>query len=111
MKVVNWISLEQAKGHDESIGGLGGWVDGETWRVYLDCIKDEHKEYYEALREAIVARKLRYTGYEHQNATDGVPLFSDNTIGSFSFRAWGDLMAAIYNTEEDANYSYIDFYC
>ena len=39
------------------------------------------------------------------------PVFDDGTVGSFSFRAWGDLMAAIWNTEENTNkYSYMDFY-
>ena len=110
MKVVDWISYDESEKHEASIGGLGGWVDGEKWDEYIDGIRDDVKEYYEALRTAIVALGLHYTGAAHQDADDGVPLFSDDTIGSFSYRAWGDLMAAIWNTEEDGNYSYMSFY-
>ena len=111
VKVVEWISREESESYETSIGGLGGWVDGEKWEVYAGGIKPELKEYYEALRNAIIVRKLKYTGAQHQDKDDGTPLFEDDTVAHFSFRAWGDLMAAIWNTEEDGTYSYMDFYC
>jgi hypothetical protein len=39
------------------------------------------------------------------------PVFDDGTVGGFSFRAWGDLLAAVWNTAEGTTkYSYMSFY-
>ncbi len=37
-------------------------------------------------------------------------MFNDGTAGMFSFRAWGDLMAAIWAEHENRDYGYMDFY-
>ena len=66
-------------------------------------------EYAEAIRRAVLKDKLRWTGREHQQF--GTPRFSDGTVGSFTFRAWGDIMAAIWSEEEDKDYNYMNFYC
>ena len=47
---------------------------------------------------------------EHQNDDHGVPKSDDDTVGLFSFRSWGDLMAAIWSEEEDKDYDYLNFY-
>ena len=39
-----------------------------------------------------------------------MPLFSDGKVATFSFRGWGDLMAAIWSEAEDKDYGYMDFY-
>ena len=41
---------------------------------------------------------------------EGTPLFSDGTIGLFSFRAWGDLMAAISQSVDGKPRSYMSWY-
>lgn len=128
MKVKDWISSQEIeeKGYKENrLGGLGGWFNGHymhdkskvgvikdhTWEDYLDVWKDElMKEYAIALKESILERELKYTGNDHQNALDGIPLFDDDTYSSFSFRAWGDLMAAIYTTPENP-LTYMEYYC
>lgn len=110
MKVSEWISYEDAESRECSIGGLGGWFDdGHRWEDY--ALQTEIPAYAEAIRESVIERQLRYTGGEHQNREDGVPLFENGTVGIFSYRAWGDLMAAIWSTKEDKDYSYMDFYC
>lgn len=118
MKIIEWISYEEMERRElkSSIGGMGGWVHGQQWPEYLAGVLPDDKVHlgiegprYEALRAAIVEGNIRCGGDEHQSHM--VPVFDDNTVGSFSYRAWGDLMAAIWNTQENTNkYSYMDFY-
>jgi hypothetical protein len=111
--VIKWISNTEAESFIKSIGGIGGYFDkGMRGQAdYFDCLKDEYKEYAEALRKEIIAKKIRFTGeYHDSDADDCIPLFSDNTVGKFSWRAWGDLMAAIWSQEEDKDYTYMSFY-
>lgn len=115
MKVKKWISCDEADGNYEvSIGGLGGWFGrdevGQRWEDFLMALNEDEVPYYEALREEIVKKKIRISGSDHEWSDDGVPLFDDNTVGLFSFRSWGDLMAAVWSEEEDRDYSYMDFY-
>lgn len=124
MKVVDWISWDESEGKDEAVGGLGGFFNagnifteekgydeenktGMRWQDYLDAWNEKHHPYLEALREAIVEGNIRRGGFWHQE--QGVPVFEDGTIGGFSMRAWGDLMAAVWSEEEDKDYCYADF--
>ena len=111
LTVVEWVNEESLdKDAECSVGGLGGWVDGETWDEYIACFTDGARPYLEAIREAVVRDGLRVTGEDHQHR-DYTPVFSDGTYGGFSYRAWGDMMAAIWNTEEPgAGHSYMTFY-
>lgn len=111
VRVVAWICYDNV-GYDENdLGGIGGWVEGESFDEYLLDVAPHMRGHAEALRQAILARGLKYTGHDHQNRDDGVPLFSDDTVSQFSFRAWGDIMAAVWNTAEDTRrYGYMDFY-
>jgi hypothetical protein len=125
--VIDWISFKEASKHDESIslsGGFFNWnIKGMRWNDYIKHIKQFHSpyfndtemtnkkiEYIEVLRKEIVNKKIRISGDEHQNNNNGTPLFSDDTVASFSFRGWGDLMAAIWSEEENYDYCYMDFY-
>lgn len=110
LRVVDWLSLDEiTEEMKESCGGLGGWVSGHKWDEYIKQMPSEEHQHLEALRAAILEEKLRVGGDEHQH--NYTPLFSDGTIGSFSFRGWGDLCAAIYNTHEDTDkYEYMSFY-
>jgi hypothetical protein len=92
----------------ESVGGLGGFFkDGMRWQDYAARNPGPH---YEALRLAIVERGLKRGGDWHQNSDDGCPVFSDGTSGTFTYRAWGDLLAAVWSEHEGRDYSYMDFY-
>jgi len=68
------------------------------------------QEYAEAFRKEILSIGLWVGGDWHQHQ-GGVPLFSDGTVGSWSYRAWGDIMAAIWSEYYDKDYNYMDFYC
>lgn len=113
MKVIKWLTSEEAEDIPESIGGLGGWFNfcesGQRWKDYIGNMPEEQRVYAEALKEEIIINNFRFGGDQHQ--IDKVPLFEDGTCGSFSFRAWGDLMAAIWSEVEDKDYNYMDFYC
>ena len=125
MKVLNWISNEAAEAKPEApIGGLGGWFGfnagtGEhhphTWADYLERKKPEARPYAEALRDAIVEGRIWEAGDWHQvdaiSDNRGVPLFEDGTVATFSFRAWGDLLAAVWSEQLGRSYCYMDFYC
>ena len=111
MKVIGWISYEEAEQYESVLPGLGGFFSrGMRWPEFIAAWSPQYVPYYEALREAVLERGLRYNGGMHQSAVDGTPVFSDGTVGLFSFRAWGDLMAAIWSSAEDEDYHYMDFY-
>jgi hypothetical protein len=120
--VVDWISPEAAEPLAESFGGLGGWFgfptrDSEhpahTWADYLERICGDSsllRERAEALRASILERRIWEDGGWHQHDDHGVPRFDDDTIASFSLRAWGDLLAAVWTTRLGRPYCYMDFY-
>lgn len=111
MKVQKWISYEESGNYKESIGGMGGWFrEGHRWKDYIEDLTPKGREYIEAIRVSVLGLGLKHTGEYHQYGKDGVPLFNDNTVGSFSYRAWADLMAAIWAEKENKDYHYMDFY-
>lgn len=110
-KVVKWISFEDAEEREEAIGGLGGFFsNGMRWKDYIEIWNDERVFYAEAIRKDVLKNNIKLTGQEHQESNNGVPVFDDGKVGTFSYRAWGDLMAAIWSEEEDKDYHYMDFY-
>lgn len=116
--VVRWISPGESEGKEVAFGGLGGWFNsgptwnasGHCWQDYLASWKEVVRPYCEALRREVVRLNLRRGGDWHQQAEEGTPLFSDGKIASFSMRAWGDLLAAIWTATDGRPYNYMDFY-
>ena len=86
-------------------------VNGHNWEKYLNEFEPELHPYLEAIKESVIENNMRLTGDKHQHGVNGVPLFEDDSVACFSYRGWGDLMAAIWNTEEaTTKYQYMDFY-
>ena len=115
MKIKQWIPYDKSKDYKEApCGGMGGWFNftesGQRWADYLEIWEPASVPYIEAIRASILKDKRKITGEYHQYGPDGVPVFEDNTVATFSYRAWGDLMAAIWSEAEDTDYSYMDFY-
>ena len=113
MKVIGWISYNDIEDYmeDDCIGGFGGFFkDGMRWKDYIYIYNNKGKEYAEALREAILERELKCSGEQHQYGEGYIPVFSDGTIASFTYRSWGDLMAAVWSEEENKDYNYMHFY-
>jgi hypothetical protein len=113
MKLIKWIDYSCTRGiEDHGLGGLGGFFEkGMRWEDYLNAFIPEIRNELETLRKSIIDNHIRCTGSDHQNEKGFVPLWDDNTCDTYSFRAWGDLMAAVWSTEDNTDYSYMDFYC
>ena len=112
MKVEKWVDWQQANALEEAgIGGMGGWfAHGHRWHDYIDQYDIEQRPYVEALRQSIIEKKIKHGGDWHQNDLEGAPVFEDGKSVTYSYRAWGDLLAAIWSTEENKDYQYMDFY-
>jgi hypothetical protein len=112
--VVKWIKWTDATKKETSVEGMGGWFNfnagGHRWADYLETIVTNKHPYVEAVRRSVLYSGIRLTGDAHQHSPAGVPLFSDNTVCMLTFRAWGDLMAAIWSEQENKDYNYMDFY-
>lgn len=111
VEVEKWVTYDDEAHKDlRDIGIMGGFFqDGMRWNDYLENCPVP--EYAEAIRRSVLASGDRFCGDEHQNGDNRTPLFSDGAIGTFSYRAWGDLMAAIWSTHDERDYNYMDFYC
>lgn len=72
----------------------------DTFEDYLNEFEEELHPYILALKEEIINNNIQLTGEQHQHSSNGVPIFNDGTCSTFSYRSWGDLMAAIYTSEE-----------
>ena len=113
MKVIKFITWKEAEHKKENgLGGMGGFFsDGMRWEDYKAAWKEEVHESLEGLRLSIIANQINCTGDEHQHSGyPSVPLFDDGTVATYSYRAWGDLMAAVWSSEYDKDYSYMSFY-
>ncbi len=112
--VVEWVADSDIETDADDIGWMGGWFGwkrtGARWEDYLDAFGDSVRPYLEAVRASVLEHNLRLTGEQHQHGGSGVPVFSDGKMLRLSYRAWGDLMAAIWSEEEDKDYNYMDFY-
>ena len=112
MSDIKFVTYSESANYPESgFGGMGGFFDnGMRWKDYLKIWKEEYHSDLENLRTAIVENKIRFTGEQHQNGTQSCPVFTDGTCATYSYRAWGDLMAAVWSEHDDEDYSYMSFY-
>jgi hypothetical protein len=122
--IIGWVSYQEAEaissGGKPNLGGLGGWVKGHDFNEYLaHSVAPEFHAHYIALRNDIQNRNIRFGGDAHQTRPDGCPLWSDGSVATFTWRAWGDLLAATYNRPRDQRidlfgvnhyHSYLCFY-
>jgi hypothetical protein len=108
--VVEWIPYEDAVDKEETVGGLGGWFDGHTWEDYINQAVPVEWPYLEAIKSDVLRTGRFICGNQHQDDPNGVPLFDDGTVGMFSFRGWGDLMAAIATAQDGKSHNYMEFY-
>jgi hypothetical protein len=102
--VIGWTSYK-----DVASRGLKevGWNGFE--KIEFNDQSDE-TPYFEAFREAVIARDLKRGGDWHQGDETGVAVFDDGAVAVFSFRAWGTAMASIWSGPDGVEYSYLNFY-
>jgi hypothetical protein len=111
-QVIGWIPYASTDVREyPDVGGWGGCIQkGNSWSDYIADVEEAAVPYHEALREAVMKSGLRRGGDWHQFSPDGVPVFDDGTIATFSFRGWGDLMAAIWADTDGRCHGYMDYY-
>jgi hypothetical protein len=112
MKIVRWATYAESNVGPQR-GWMGGFMSpGMGWDDYLARFDEGTHGELCALRDAIIERGARFGGDYHQlDHFDGVPLMDDGTYYRLSFRAWGDLLAAAWNSVTDGRpYDYMDFY-
>lgn len=111
IRVERWTSYEEADKLKESIGGLGGWFkEQHTWEDMLDAVGLQAAPYAIALRDAIIKIGIIEGGDWHQEDDKGCPVFSDGSAATFSYRAWGDFLAAAWQWHTKKPHHYMDFY-
>lgn len=113
MKIIKWITNNETMGKEENgLGGMGGFFkDGMRWEDYKNNYKKVAHKMLEELRKSIIENEIKWTGQEMQdNGYETVPLWSNGKVDTYSWRAWGDLMAAVWSTEDNKDYCYMDFY-
>ena len=108
VKFARWIHRD-LDGEYNTIGWFGGGIrPTDKWKDYIEQFDEGVVPYLEEVRRVVVKDGVRATVEEHQYS-GFTPLFTDNTCLELTFRAWGDLMAAIWNEEGEAH-SFMDFY-
>lgn len=116
IRVVRWLTEDELTDEicgdeDNNIGVMGGWFGRDKkqrWSDYIGVWVVDARPYIEALREEILRIGLKRGGDWHDKF--GTPLFNDGKIGGFSWRGWGDLLAAVWSEAENKHYEYMDFY-
>lgn len=110
---ITFINREEAKNKPENnLCLLGGWfTDGMRWEDYLSRCDPSVHHRLESLRQAIIEHDIRCTGAQHTDEGDGcIPLYEDGTITIYSWRGWGDLMAAVWSSHDNKDYHYMEFF-
>lgn len=71
------------------------------------------KQCEEAVIKYCVENHVFLTDYDHQGNKKGVPVIDNKYILTYTLRAWGGLMADVWNEilGEKNKYNYLDFYC
>jgi hypothetical protein len=85
----------------------------DTATIWLDFIGQYHAEWHqhlEAIRHSIIEQQVWAGGDWHQYSPNGVPVLSDGHFLALSWRGWGELLAAVWNTKLGQQFTYIDFY-
>ncbi len=112
LTIVEWITYSESRGKEENgLGGMGGWFEnGMRWKDYKNSYKKIAHSMLETLRKSIIENGIKCSGEAHQGYSSAVPLWSNGKVDTYSFRAWGDLMAAVWSTEDNQDYNYMSFY-
>ena len=96
---------------DKLLGWMGGWFglhQANDWLDYLANFNPDVHPYLEAAAAYLVEHGIRRGGDWHQR--EGELRYSDGTVLALSFRAWGDLAAAVWTRHDGKQYHYMDFY-
>jgi hypothetical protein len=111
---VTWQSYDSLYTHEgfnlDDLGGSFSFEAGMRWPDYLAGYDAAWHPYVEAIRHAIVEGAVWAAGDWHQHSAEGAPVVAGGHFMQCSFRSWGDLLAAVWSSELNRDFSYLDFY-
>jgi hypothetical protein len=81
-----------------------------NWPAYIAQYPTEWHTHLEAIRQSIIDNEVWTGGDWHQYSPNGIPVLSDGHFMSCSWRDWGDLLSAVWNSELGQHFTYMDFY-
>lgn len=113
--IVTWQSYESlAADHSgfnlDDLGSSSSFKEGMRWPDYRAGYDAEWHPYIEAVRQSIIKNEIWAGGDWHQYSPNGLPVVANSHFMRCSFRSWGNLMAAVWSSELNRNFSYMDFY-
>lgn len=94
----------------DDLGGSHSFKEGMRWPDYVAGYDSEWHPYVEAIRQSIIERAVWAGGDWHQYSANGAPVVEGGHFMSCTFRSWGDLLAAVWSSELNRDFSYMDFY-
>jgi hypothetical protein len=109
---VTWQSYDSTAdlpGFNLSDLGAGNQI-APNWAAYLVDYAVEWHPHLDAIRQSIIENKVWAGGDWHQYSAHGVPVLSDGHFLGCSYRGWGGLLAAIWTSELEKHFTYMDFY-
>ena len=80
------------------------------WPEFLAQYAPEWHPDLEAVRRSVIELGIWAGGDWHQENPHGMPVVSSGHYWSSTWRAWGELLAAVWNTELSQQFTYMDFY-
>jgi hypothetical protein len=99
-----WVEVVPKKGNTKTESYknrkviYGGFRGPMTWEFYLSGFEDDLHDRLEILRLYIIERESDMDIFRNPRfSEENYILFGDGSVFTFSFRAWGDFMAAVQN--------------
>jgi len=85
-----------------------GWTAWDN-KKYKDVPNKYFKRAFDAVVKEIKEKGYKFSGTEHQEAPNGMPIIDDRYAFRCSCRMWGEIMSESYNLKEseDDTYSYV----
>jgi len=80
------------------------------WPAYVRQYPAEWHPHLEAVRQSIIKQGIWAGGDWHQESPHGMPVVSSGHYWSSTWRDWGELLAAVWNTELSEKFTSMDFY-
>ena len=111
MLTVSWQPWTDASSTGYNLADL--WDNAATiarWPEFLAQHSAERHPPLEAIRQAIIQGQIWAGGDWHQDSAHGMPVVSDGHFMSCTWREWGKLLAASWNSELGEQFTYLDFY-
>ena len=87
-----------------------GWTDFDSDYPTKTLTNEEINDIVNMVAIEIASKGYVFGGEDHQNASTGVPVFSDGTCFRASMRAWGLIMASVQKGLTGNDVSYMDYY-